>query len=100
MIQVTDALATERVSIGIQVMPGGDDIFARPAVVSLGVEDRKPELRSGTLGDVVNLITDAWQAHSTAVVAAPAGDEFVAEVELAGEVEAPAAVAYGYDDAF
>ena len=64
---VTDPLAGQEVSILVTVAAGEEDGVClprdgRPSLISVGVAGQMPISRSGTLGDVVALIHEAWAA--------------------------------------
>ena len=62
-LTVTDPLADQTVTILITLPPGEGPRDERPALVSLGVAEQAPVVKTGTLADLPALIQDAWTAY-------------------------------------
>ena len=78
---VNDPLAGQEVTIIITLAPGEQLREERPALVSVGLAEQLPVIKTGTFGDVPALISEAWTAFGVRAQTA----EIVQEVELITE---------------
>ena len=67
LLAVEDPLADQTVTILITLPPGEGPRDERPALVSLGVAEQAPVVKTGTLADLPALIQDAWTAYGVRV---------------------------------
>ena len=89
-LAVADPLAGRETTIVITLAAADRPREARPALVSLGVADEAPVIRSGLFGDLPALINEAWIAFGVrAQAAAP---------PASGAVEAVVATAVTDDE--
>ena len=82
-LAVDDPLAGRETTIVITLAAGDRPREARPALVSLGVADEAPVIRSGLFGDLPALINEAWiafgvRAQATTPSATGAAEAIVA----------------------
>jgi hypothetical protein len=61
-LTVNDPLAGQEVTIIITLAAGEQPREERPVLVSVGLAEQMPVLRTGTFGDVPALINEAWTA--------------------------------------
>ena len=85
---VTDPLAGQEVSILVTVTAGADgDVCLprdeRPSLISVGVAGQMPITRSGTFGDMQDLIHEAWTAFG---VRAEMNEQTAASTQLSTAV--------------
>ena len=69
-LTVADPLAGRETTIVITLAAGDRPREARPALVSLGVAEEAPVIRSGLFGDLPALINEAWIAFGVRAQAA------------------------------
>jgi hypothetical protein len=83
-LTVTDPLADQTVTILITLPPGEGPRDERPALVSLGVAEQAPVVKTGTLADLPALIQQAWTAYGVRLqlAATEAEAETVAEEQV------------------
>jgi hypothetical protein len=83
-LTVDDPLADQEVSIVITLAASSQPREERPALVSVGVAEQLPVIKTGPFGDVPALIHEAWTAFGVrAQVAAAAMEaEIVAEEQI------------------
>ena len=62
-LTVTDPLTDQTVTILITLPPGEGPREERPALVSLGVAEQAPVVKTGTFADLPALIQEAWTAY-------------------------------------
>ena len=61
-LTVDDPLADQEVSIVITLAASSQPRDERPALMSVGVAEQLPVIKTGTFGDVPALINEAWTA--------------------------------------
>ena len=61
-LTVDDPLADKEVSIVITLAASSQPRDERPALMSVGVAEQLPVIKTGTFGDVPALINEAWTA--------------------------------------
>ena len=61
-LTVLDPLATQEVTISITVAASDLPRDERPVLLSIGVAEQMPILKTGVLGEVMTLIHEAWTA--------------------------------------
>ena len=76
-LTVNDPLAGQEVTIIITLTAGEQPREERPVLVSVGLAEQMPVIRTGTFGTVPALINEAWTAFGVRAQTA----------EIAGEVE-------------
>lgn len=83
-LTVADPLADQEVTIIITLAAGEQLRDERPAMISVGVAEQLPVIKTGTFGDVSALINEAWTAFGVRaqVVEAAAEGETVAEEQV------------------
>jgi hypothetical protein len=83
-LTVADPLADQEVTVIITLAAGEPHRDDRSAMVSVGVAEQLPVIKTGTFGDVPALINEAWTAFGVrAQVAKAAADgETVAEEQV------------------
>lgn len=81
---VDDPLADQEVSIVITLAVNAQSRDQRPALISVGVAEQLPVIKTGIFGDVPTLINEAWAAFGVRaqVAEAAAEGETVAEEQL------------------
>ena len=62
-IAIIDSLTNQEVTIVVTLPPDEGPREERPALVSLGVAEQAPVIKTGTLTDLPALIQDAWTAY-------------------------------------
>jgi len=85
-LAVDDPLAGRETTIVITLAAGDRPREARPALVSLGVADEAPVIRSGLFGDLPALINEAWIAFGVRAQAAAPPATGTAEAVVATAV--------------
>ena len=96
VLAVEDPLANQDVTILITVIGGEQPRDERPALVSVGVAEQAPAIKTGLFGALPTLIADAWTAFAWQMqlpVAAPPATrpaELVAEEQITAPVVAAA----------
>jgi hypothetical protein len=85
-LTVADPLAGRETTIVITLAAGDRPREARPALVSLGVADEAPVIRSGLFGDLPALINEAWIAFGVRAQAAAPPATGAAEAVVATAV--------------
>jgi hypothetical protein len=88
-LTVNDPLAGQEVTIIITLAAGEQSREERPALVSVGLAEQMPVIKSGTFGDVPALINEAWTAFGVRAQTAeiPQEVESVTEVVATAEIE-------------
>ncbi len=83
-LTVDDPLADQEVSIVITLSVSSQPRDERPALISVGVAEQLPIIRSGAFGDAAALIHEAWTAFGVQaqVAAATSEVETVAEEQV------------------
>ncbi|MFQ5420829.1 MAG: hypothetical protein ACE5EY_10770 [Anaerolineae bacterium] len=83
-LTVNDPLADQEVSIVITLAANTQPRDERPALISVGVAEQLPVIKTGTFGDVPALIHEAWTAFGVRaqVAAAATEGETVAEEQV------------------
>ncbi len=83
-LTVDDPLADQEVTIIVTLAASECPREERPAMVSVGIVEQWPVIKTGTFGDVPTLINEAWTAFGVwAQVAEAAADgETVAEAQV------------------
>jgi len=66
-IAIIDSLTNQEVTIIVTLPPDEGPREERPALVSLGVAEQAPVVKTGTLADLPALIQDAWTAYGVRV---------------------------------
>ena len=74
-LTVDDPLAAQEVSIVITLAAGTQPREERPALVSVGVAEQLPVIKTGTFGDMPTLIDEAWTAFGVRAQVAEATSE-------------------------
>jgi hypothetical protein len=85
-LTVVDPLADQEVTIIVTLAAGEQLRDERPAMVSVGIAEQMPVVKTGTFGDVSTLINEAWTAFGVrAQVAevAPAVETVIEETVVA-----------------
>jgi hypothetical protein len=86
---VDDPLATRETTIVITLTASDRPREERPALVSVGVTEQEPVIRTGLFGDLPALIDQAWTAFGVrAQTAAPPEAETALEIGAASEARA------------
>lgn len=94
VLAVEDSLANQDVTILITVIGGEQPRDERPTLVSVGVAEQAPAIKTGLFGALPTLIADAWTAFAwqmqlpVAVPPATQPAELVAEEQIAPPVTA------------
>jgi len=74
-LTVDDPLANQEVSIVITLAVSTQPRDERPALISVGVADQLPVIKTGTFGNVPTLINEAWIAFGVRAQVAEAATE-------------------------
>ena len=90
-LTVVDPLATQEVTISITVATSDLPRDERPLLLSIGVAEQLPILKTGTLGELAALIHEAWTAFGVQAQLAEAAS--TSETDHEEEVIATASVA-------
>lgn len=83
-LSITDPLANQEVTIIITLAKTEQPRDQRPALISVGVAEQLPVIKTGSFGDIPALIHEAWNAFSlrAQVNEAAQAVETVAEEQL------------------
>lgn len=93
-LTVDDPLADQEVTIIITLAAGEQLRDERPAMVSLGVAEQLPVIKTGAFGDVPALINEAWTAFGVRAQVA----ESVSEGETVAEEQVVATASTDDDE--
>ncbi len=63
-LTVTDPLAEQEVTIIITLSPSEQPHDERPALISVGIAEYLPVIKTGVFGEIAALINEAWTAFS------------------------------------
>lgn len=74
-LTVDDPLADQEVSIVITLAASSQPREERPALVSVGVAEQLPVIKTGTFGELSTLINEAWTAFGVRAQVAEAASE-------------------------
>ena len=80
-LTVADPLADQEVTIIITLAASEQSRDERPALISVGVAEHLPVIKTGAFGDVPALINEAWAAFGIRAQVAEAAEEVEAVVE-------------------
>ena len=93
-LTVDDPLAAQEVSIVITLVASSQPREERPALVSVGVAEQMPVIKTGVFGNMPALIHEAWTAFGVRAQVAGAGSG----VETVTEEEVVATASTGDDE--
>ena len=93
-LTVDDPLADQEVTIIITLAASECPREERPTMVSVGVAEQLPVIKTGTFGDVPALINEAWTAFGVRAQVA----EAVPESETVAEEQVVATASIGDDE--
>jgi len=83
-LTVVDPLADQEVTIIITLAANEQPRDQRPALISVGVAEQLPVIKTGEFGDITALVHEAWNAFSIRAQVSEAAQavEIVAEEQL------------------
>lgn len=101
MITIRDALAQKRVVIAVEIQPGEENKPRdnRSIVLTLGIPNERVKIKTGTFGQLHQLIASAWSEYGELVTAAETAVATSEPVEIGTAVpDDDAADLYSDDD--
>lgn len=97
-LTVDDPLADQEVSIVITLAASKQSRDERPTLVSVGVAEQLPVIKTGTFGEALTLIHEAWTAFGVRSQVAAAAAAAVAESETITEEQLVATASVADDE--